>query len=49
MNQRFDDVNQRITDLENSINKRLLLMMSGIGITLAVILAMLGWIISRLP
>ena len=60
MNQRFADTNQRITDLqthmdqrfadlENSINKRLWLIISGMGISLAVILAMLGWIISRLP
>ena len=47
---------QRVTDLENNINqrfddmnKRFLLLLSGMGISLATILAVLGWIISRLP
>ena len=51
-----NNINRRFADLENSINqrfddmnKRFLLIVSGMGISLAVILAMLGWIISRLP
>ena len=59
MDQRFDDVNKRFDDVSkrfddvskrfDDVNKRLLLILSGMGISLATILAVLGWIISRLP
>ena len=49
MDRRFDDLNQRFNDFEKSFNRGFWMIMCMMGVKLAVILAMLGVIISRLP